>query len=75
MHAFFLAWSAFTLPEVNCRLELALQYTLTDALALRFRGGLGRGVAALSLLQRQRGDINVSSFNWRDGEIRKLLIM
>ena len=32
-----------------------------------------RGVAALSLQQRQRSDINMSSSNWRDGEIRELL--
>ena len=27
----------------------------------------------LSLQQRQRSDINMSSSNWRDGEIRELL--
>jgi hypothetical protein len=31
MHAFFPAWfCAFTLPGVNCRLELAPQFTLLD---------------------------------------------
>jgi hypothetical protein len=30
-------------------------------------------LAALSLQQRQRSDINMSSSNWRDGEIRELL--
>ena len=34
---------------------------------------LGRGVAAFSLQQRQRSDINMSSSKRRDCEIRKLL--
>ena len=34
---------------------------------------MGRGVAALSLKQRQRSDINMSISNWRDGEICDLL--
>ena len=33
----------------------------------------GGCVAVLSLQQRQRSDINMSSLNWRDGEIRQLL--
>ena len=43
---------AFTLPEVNCRLELAPQFTLPDPthfggfILMKMR--LGRGVAALS---------------------------
>ena len=47
-------------------------------MAPRFQGG-GFGYCcsvvetALSLQQRQRSDINLSSFTWRDGEIRKLL--
>jgi hypothetical protein len=45
-------------------------------MALRFQvRDLGRGVAALSLQQRQRSDINVSSYNWRGGEIHEALIM
>ncbi|CAL8392614.1 unnamed protein product [Boreogadus saida] len=36
---------------------------------------LVRGVAALSLQQRQRSDIDMSRFNWRDRDIHKLLIM
>ena len=77
----------FTLPEVNCRLELAPQFTLPDPTHWWFHldvnairrlcgsgsgGGLGRGVAALSLQQRQCSDINMSSSNWRDREIREL---
>ena len=34
---------------------------------------MGRGVAALSLQQRQRSDFNMSSYNWRDTDICKLL--
>ena len=33
---------------------------------------LDRCVAALSLQQKQRSDINMISSNWRDGKIRKL---
>ena len=36
--------------------------------------GLGRDVAAL-FPQRQRSDIIMSSSNWRESEIRELLIM
>ena len=38
-----------------------------------FVASLSKGVAALSLQQRQRSDINISSSNWRDGEIHELL--
>ena len=34
---------------------------------------MGTGFAALFLQQRQRSDINISSSNWRDGEIREML--
>ena len=66
---------AFTLPEVDCVLELAPQLTLPDPthIGLFFVASLSKGVAALSLQQRQRSDINISSSNWRDSKIHKLL--
>ena len=72
---------SFTLPEVNCLLELAPQFTLPDPThiggfilmwmwldALRFRGG-----GSVSTTETTHNIINMSSSNWRDGEICQLL--